>query len=344
MSMPADEVVLSFVEKINQGDLAGIKAMLARDRTFDDLAGDVTSDAEVTAEGWLNYLTENPDYKIYIRQAFKSGNRVILIGHTTGSHLDLPELVEFHTEGVIWLSEVNEGKVTTWQLLEDTQENYDARKLCEYDRLFKPALYAKTIAKHLDLLPPGSRTQDVRNVRKFYSRLYQDAQPEEMLLLAEKLLFEEGYRFVPYELIYYHPGAIKAMNAERALALGRDINDWSSADIYAHFILGPAWKKGVVTDKHIHHWIASEDLWQRRAAVVSTIYLDGDVDKMFHYTELLLDDHEDLIIKALSWVLRSAIQYDRDAVINFLDTYENRLAVRIKREVKNKLETGLKTP
>ena len=344
MSMPAVEVVLSFVEKINQGDLFGIETLLAPQQKSNDLAGDVTSGAMTMILNWRKYLTENPDYTIYIRQVYTAGDRVILIGHTTGSHLELPEVVEFHTEGVIWLTEVSDGKVSTWQLLQDTQENYDTLRLKDFECLFRPAFYAQTIAKHLDLLPPGSRTQDVRNVRKFYSQLYRDAQPEEMLLLAEKLLFEEGYRFVPYELIYYHPGAIEALNPERVLALGRDINDWSSTDIYAHFILGPAWKKGIIKEEHINQWIVSEDLWQRRAAVVSTIYLDGDIDKMLQYTEMLLDDQEDLIIKALSWVLRSAIQYDRNAVINFLDEHQGRLDARIKREVTNKLETGLKTP
>ncbi len=344
MSIPADQVVMSFIDKINQKDLTDLAAMLSPDHILKDLEEQAITGPSASERGWQSYLSTHPEYKIFVRQAFKSGEKVILIGHTTGSHSNLSELVEFHTEGVIWIAHVRQAKLAAWQILEDTQENYLRLELDKYEPVFHPRLYARTIAKHLDLLPPGTRTEDVRNVRKFYSRLYNKVTPQNMLLLSESLLFEQGYRFVPYELIYYHPGAIESLTAERALALGDGINDWSSADIYARFILGPAWKTGILSDKHIDQWIFSENLWQRRAAVVSTIFLGGDLNRMFYYTKLLLDDHEDLIIKALSWVLRSALQYDREAVIQFLEEHEARLAARVKREVRNKLATGLKTP
>jgi 3-methyladenine DNA glycosylase AlkD len=203
---------------------------------------------------------------------------------------------------------------------------------------------AATIAKHLDLLRAGSRTKDVRNVRKYYSRLYQHAPPEIMLAIAESLLFDQGYRFVPYELIFYHKGCIELLDPERVKSLGQGINDWSSTDIFARFIAGPAWKQGIITDELIEDWIRSPILWWRRAAVVSTIYLHGDVDRMIKYSKLLVEDKEDKISKALSWVLRSAIKYDRQAVKDFLTKYEPKLDARIKREVRNKLVTGLKNP
>jgi len=344
LPISAEQVVLSFVEKINQADISGLALLLGPDQKFVEFEGERSRDSRDRVRDWQNYLNDNPNYRIYLQRIYKSGIKVILIGHTTGSHLDLEDIVEFHSEGVIWIAKVNEEKITHWQLIKDTLENYNLLGLDEFTRLFHPAHYAATIAKHLDLLPPGSRTEDVRNVRKFYSRLYRDADPEDLLLLAETLLFEEGYRFVPYEMIYYHPGAINALSPDRVTALGQGINDWSSADIYAHFIAGPAWKEGVISDTHIDDWISSDDLWWRRTAVVSTIYLDGDIAKMLRYTKYLLDDREDLIVKALSWVLRSAIKYDRSAVIDFLDAHNDRLAPRIKREVGHKLTTGLKNP
>jgi hypothetical protein len=342
MSIPAEKVIQSFVEKINHADLLGLTPLLSTDHTFIDLEGDKFIGKDKMIEGWRDYFSENPDYKIYIRMLYKLRETVILIGHTTGSHLNLPDIVEFHSEGVIWIAEVSKGQVTSWQILQDTQENFNRLGLDHYSKLFNPTLYARTIAKHLDLLPPGARTQDVRNVRILYSRLYEDADPEDLLLLAEQLIFEEGYRFVPYELITHHPGAIEKLSPERALALGKGIHDGSSADIFAQFILAPAWKKHIVTDEHIDQWFTSGDVWQRRAALVSTIYLDGDIERMLHYAERLLDDHEDLIIKALSWVLRSAIKIDKDAVLNFLEAHEGRLNSRIRREVRNKETMGVK--
>lgn len=338
------QVVLSYVEMVNQADNSGLTGLLSSRHTMVDVGGVTRDGPHLIAKAWQKYLTDFPVYHIYIRNIYQRENSVILIGHTTGSHLNAPDVVEFHSQGVIWDAKVCESKITRWQIMADTQENYDRLTLDKYQEVFHPSHFAATIAKHLDLLPSGARTHDMRDVRKFYSRLYKDATPEDLLGLAEHLLFQEGYRFVPYELIFHHSGAIQALSPERVIALGKGINDWSSADSFAHFIAGPAWMQGILTDAHIDRWIASEDIWWRRAAVVSTIYLDGDVERMLRYTKSLLDDQEDLIIKALSWVLRSAIEHDRQAVITFLETYKDRLAGRIKREVGNKLETGLKSP
>ena len=54
--------------------------------------------------------------------------------------------------------------------------------------------------------------------------------------------------------------------------------------------------------------------------------------------------HDDMVLKALSWALRVLVQHDREAVEAFLAEYDDVLAARVVREVRNKLETGLKNP
>ncbi|MBN1559323.1 DNA alkylation repair protein [candidate division KSB1 bacterium] len=51
-----------------------------------------------------------------------------------------------------------------------------------------------------------------------------------------------------------------------------------------------------------------------------------------------------MVIKALSWALRELIPHDREAVQSFLSENAHVLASRVKREVKNKLTTGVKNP
>jgi hypothetical protein len=46
----------------------------------------------------------------------------------------------------------------------------------------------------------------------------------------------------------------------------------------------------------------------------------------------------------MSWALRELVVHDPDAVWAFLDKYGDRLAAQAKREVRNKLTTGLKNP
>jgi 3-methyladenine DNA glycosylase AlkD len=58
----------------------------------------------------------------------------------------------------------------------------------------------------------------------------------------------------------------------------------------------------------------------------------------------LVADHEDMVAKAMSWALRELVVHDAEAVEEFLTEHEADLPARVKREVRNKLTTGLKNP
>jgi 3-methyladenine DNA glycosylase AlkD len=49
-----------------------------------------------------------------------------------------------------------------------------------------------------------------------------------------------------------------------------------------------------------------------------------------------------MVVKALSWALRELVVWDPEAVRRFLEAHDDVLAPRIRREVRNKLDTGLK--
>lgn len=53
---------------------------------------------------------------------------------------------------------------------------------------------------------------------------------------------------------------------------------------------------------------------------------------------------DDMVVKGMSWALRELVVHAANAVISFLDEHEDVLAARVKREVRNKLATGLKNP
>jgi len=342
--MNALKTVAEFIDCINQGNAQGVIDLIASDHTFIDIKGHVEKDYERIVRGWNEYFEVYKNYKIYIRQIFELDDSIALLGHTTGSHLNLSDEVEFHAESVIWLARVAEDKITHWQIFSDSIENIETLQLQESKERFLPSFFAATIAKHLDLLPEGSRMRDVRDVRMYYSHLYRNAPSKIILSIAEHLIFEQGYRLVPYELIYFHPGTIELLDPQKVEKLGKGINDWSSSDIFAHYIAGPAWLSDIISDELIGKWLLSSNPWWRRAALVSTIYLHGDVNKMFKYCQMLIHDQEDSIIKAISWVLREAIRYDRTGVIDFLTKNEEYLAPRVKLEVGIKLKSAMKTP
>jgi 3-methyladenine DNA glycosylase AlkD len=62
-------------------------------------------------------------------------------------------------------------------------------------------------------------------------------------------------------------------------------------------------------------------MWERRTAIVSTAYFirQGDVDDTFKIAEILLRDDQDLIHKAVGWMLRAAGDVDRPKLLSFLD-------------------------
>ena len=70
----------------------------------------------------------------------------------------------------------------------------------------------------------------------------------------------------------------------------------------------------------------------------------GDTARTLAICRLLVEDYEDMVVKALSWALRALVPHDPAAVEAFLQGYDKVLAARVKREVRNKLRTGLKNP
>jgi 3-methyladenine DNA glycosylase AlkD len=116
-------------------------------------------------------------------------------------------------------------------------------------------------------------------------------------------------------------------------------------------LAGPAWLHGRVDDADVERWARSDDLWWRRAALVATTGLNnksrggrGDAPRTFAVVEMLIDDREDMVVKAVSWALRMLAPWQPAAVRAFMDKHADRLAPRVRREVRNKLETGYKNP
>jgi 3-methyladenine DNA glycosylase AlkD len=70
----------------------------------------------------------------------------------------------------------------------------------------------------------------------------------------------------------------------------------------------------------------------------------GDIPRTLAVCALLVDDRDDMVVKALSWALRELVGHDPGAVDTFLDQHAACLARRVQREVRSKLTTGLKAP
>ncbi|HEY43554.1 MAG TPA: DNA alkylation repair protein [Anaerolineae bacterium] len=214
----------------------------------------------------------------------------------------------------------------------------------------KPNELATDIIAELESLPE-MRTAPMRRVRKKYSKRLMSEPAGFVLEVARSMINSSRHRWAAYELIHDHPHAFRSLDREKLEDLGRGINSWSTVDSFSRTLSGPAWRVGMICTDTIRDWAHSSDRWWRRAALVSTVALnirsrggEGDVDRTLAICQMLVDDHDDMIVKALSWVLRELSVHDPVAVRKFLSRNEHILAARVKREVRNKLETGLKNP
>lgn len=103
------------------------------------------------------------------------------------------------------------------------------------------------------------------------------------------------------------------------------INNWDLVDLSAHRIVGAYL---VRRDRTILRRLArSRSLWERRIAVVSTFRFiaDRDPGDSLALAAMLLDDPEDLMHKAVGWMLREVGKKDIRALERFLVRHGRRM-------------------
>jgi 3-methyladenine DNA glycosylase AlkD len=99
------------------------------------------------------------------------------------------------------------------------------------------------------------------------------------------------------------------------------INNWDLVDLGAPFVIGR-----YLFDKPrdvLYTMAHSKNIWERRTAIISYLYnvRQGDVDDIFKISEILVNDDQDLIHKAVGGVLRAAGGVDQQRLLRFLDQH-----------------------
>jgi 3-methyladenine DNA glycosylase AlkD len=140
--------------------------------------------------------------------------------------------------------------------------------------------------------------------------------PEHEHRLAGVLLLNEAARRDP------------STTAERYLAAVRRgrVNNWDLVDASAEYALG-----GWLFDRDrsvLDQLAASAVLWERRVAVLATFAFikRGDASTTLALAERLLGDRDDLMHKAVGWMLREAgKRVSRETLLGFLDAHAARM-------------------
>lgn len=110
------------------------------------------------------------------------------------------------------------------------------------------------------------------------------------------------------------------------LAHRQGINNWDLVDVSTPILLGGvpptlSWQKRYRT------LLSSPRLWDRRMGMLATFgwMRQGELVPTFVYAEILLCDKEDLMHKAVGWMLREAGKRDEGALKRFLEVHAARM-------------------
>ena len=98
----------------------------------------------------------------------------------------------------------------------------------------------------------------------------------------------------------------------------RFINNWDLVDLSAHYIVGPFLADK--SKKPLYRLAASDSLWERRIAIMATFHYirQNTYSETLKIAEILISDKEDLIHKAVGWMLREVGKRDLQTEEEFL--------------------------
>ncbi len=101
------------------------------------------------------------------------------------------------------------------------------------------------------------------------------------------------------------------------------INNWDLVDVTAMHIVGAYLKDK--SRKPLYMLAQSKSLWERRIAIIATFHFikNDEFDETLKIAKILLTDTEDLIHKAVGWMLREVGKRDIKKEEIFLKQYYN---------------------
>ena len=230
-------------------------------------------------------------------------------------------------------------------IIEKTVE--ELRFLVDYDHI---AFTQVMVTSNLEIL--GVKASELRIVLKQFRKETTMYSARDKIKLAIALvktnILELG------QMAYLYLGEDKkllpALTKSDLKQLNHQLDNWATVDAFGVYIYGKAWLLGILKNSDIEKLTSHENVWQRRLALVSTIPLnrksngkEADAVRTLSICSLLINDHQDMIVKAMSWALRELAKREPEIVRQYVNENQAQLHKRIIREVTTKLDYGVKT-
>ncbi|WPE18623.1 DNA alkylation repair protein [Candidatus Thioglobus autotrophicus] len=162
----------------------------------------------------------------------------------------------------------------------------------------------------------GVRTPQIRSIAKQY---YQQISFDEIDQLINHTTHEIRYCGLII-LVYQYQSNNQEAVFNYYLNHLHAVNNWDLVDYSSPHIIGDYLLKHPQKHTLLYQWASSDNLWERRIAIVSTLtFIKQNQFKLtLAISQLLLKDSQDLIHKAVGWMLREVYKKDADTCKIFL--------------------------
>jgi len=204
-------------------------------------------------------------------------------------------------------------------LLKELQKKTSRKKSVSYKKFFKQTYLDKN-----DRFI-GVSVKDIRIVAKKHTKTttFQDLQKlvnsdiHEYRMMAGIILVNKfRYNKIEREKIFL----FYLKNIKR-------FNNWDLVDATCYKIMGWYLKDKKDKRKILYSLAKDGNLWERRAAIVSTFELirNNEFGDTLKISELLLKDKHELIQKAVGWMLKEVGKKDKEILIDFLKINKDKI-------------------
>lgn len=168
----------------------------------------------------------------------------------------------------------------------------------------------------------------VPEIRKTIGK-FADLGPKETGKMLESEIHEERLAGLLMLVRQYENGddGTKKKIYEFCLKNAKRMNGWDLVDLTAPKIVGDFLTRNPERKKAIYDMALSENLWERRISMVSTLAFmrKKRTEDVFSIAEILIRDEHDLIQKAVGWMLREAGKIELKPLEDFLKKHREKM-------------------
>jgi uncharacterized protein (TIGR02246 family) len=123
MKNEPEVVAQAFVEAINRQDVDALAELMTPRHCFVDSLGGVTEGRDTMRAGWVGYFRMVPNYTIEIKDTYREGQVVVMLGVVGGTYAPdgrLSDENRWQTPAAL-RAVIEDGKVAEWRVYADNE-------------------------------------------------------------------------------------------------------------------------------------------------------------------------------------------------------------------------------